>query len=279
VQLIVNADDFGLSSGVNRGVIDCHQAGSVTSTTLMVTMPAVEEAVELAKAHPSLGVGLHFNLTLGDPLSPLNDVPSLVNRQGQFYRRPMAEKRAMVGLFKPAEVAQELLAQFNCFMAFGLTPTHIDSHQHIHVFPIVFDVLAKFCANHDLPLRVPWVARQYRKGLRRHFRAWILARLLKHNKARWSGGVKLNSGFGSVFDLISDPGEIALETYKQILRTNNAGPFELMVHPAYIDKELAGLTRITAYSERERAVLSDRRFAETAAALGWKLVSYRRAFL
>ncbi len=219
MQLIVNADDFGLTSGVNQGIIDCHLAGAVTSTTLMVTMPAAEAAASLAKAHPALGVGLHFNLTLGAPLSSISDVPSLVGRQGQFHRRPVAEKLAMAGRFKPAEIEIELLAQFRRFEAFGLAPTHIDSHQHIHIFPAVFDVVAGLCAERTLPLRMPWVSWQ-QGGARRFFRAWILGRLVKRNVARWSGRVKMNAGFGSVFDRVSLPEQVTLGTYRQILQGN-----------------------------------------------------------
>lgn len=279
MHLIVNADDFGLISGVNRGIIDCHLAGSVTSTTLMVNMPAAEEAAELAKAYPSLGVGLHFNLTQGRPLAPRSDVASLVDRQGQFHRRPMAEKRAVTGCFKAAEVERELVAQFRRFEALGLTPTHIDSHQHIHVFPVVFDIVAGFCAKHGLPLRMHWVARQKGQGLSRCLRAWVLSRIVRRNATRWSGSVRMNAGFCSVFDRVANPEMITLETYRQILQANAASPFELMVHPARVDEQLTSLTRITAYSKRELAVLSDPRFAEMATGLGWKLTNYGAAFL
>lgn len=278
MQLIINADDFGLTSGVNRAIIDCHRAGSVTSATLMTNMPAAEEAAELAKAHPSLGVGLHFNLTLGAPLSSLSEVSSLVDESGRFHCRKHAEKLAMTGRLKPVEIERELLAQFHRFEALGLAPTHLDSHQHIHMFPVVYDIVAGFCAEHGLPLRTTWVASQKGMGLRRRLRAWLLGRLVRRNTLRWSGRIRMNAGFGSVFDRVSSPEEITLETYRQILEVRNAAPFELMVHPACVDAELAGYTRITAYSERELDLLSDPRFAEMVTELGWQMSNYGDVF-
>src|SRR5262245_52162998 len=84
-RLIINADDFGFSASSNRGIIAGHKQGVVTSTTLMVGMPAAAEAASLARQHPKLGVGLHFNLTCGRPCRPAKDIPSLVDANGQFY--------------------------------------------------------------------------------------------------------------------------------------------------------------------------------------------------
>jgi predicted glycoside hydrolase/deacetylase ChbG (UPF0249 family) len=273
MQLIINADDFGLTSGVNRGIIDCHLAGSVTSTTLLVNMPAADEAAQLARLHPALGVGLHFNLTLGAPSAPVDEVRSLVDGQGLFHRRSVAERMAISGRFVPLEVERELLAQFHRFKALGLTPTHIDSHQHIHLFPGLFDVVAGFCAVHDLPLRLTWVGKQ-RGGVRRRLRAWLLGRLVRRNAIKWGGQVRMNAGFGSVFDRVSTPEEINLATYRGILSDNPGSPFELMVHPAVVDAELAGLTRISGFSAREYGVLSDRRFTEMLGDVGCRLITY-----
>jgi predicted glycoside hydrolase/deacetylase ChbG (UPF0249 family) len=88
----------------------------------------------------------------------------------------------------------------------------------------------------------------------------------------------MNAGFGSVFDRLSSPEELTLETYRQILQTNAASPFELMVHPARADAELTGLTRIAGFSEREREMLQDPRFVDLLASLGWQLTNYRDAF-
>ena len=84
-KLIVNADDFGLTNGVNRAIIEGHTRGAITSATLMANMPAFDAAVRLAKDHPSLGVGLHFNITQGRPVADASRVGSLIDDSGEFW--------------------------------------------------------------------------------------------------------------------------------------------------------------------------------------------------
>lgn len=95
-QLIINADDFGLSPGVNQGIVEAYQAGGISNTTLMVNMPGFTDAVRLASLHPEMGVGLHFNLTYGRPVSDVRLVPSLVQRTAAFIQlaRSAAESGA-----------------------------------------------------------------------------------------------------------------------------------------------------------------------------------------
>lgn len=84
-HLIINADDFGLSPGVNQGIAEAYQAGGISSTTVMVNMPGFTDAVRLASLHPGLGVGLHFNLTYGRPVSDPRLIPSLIQADGRFH--------------------------------------------------------------------------------------------------------------------------------------------------------------------------------------------------
>lgn len=146
-RLIVNADDFGLSPGVNRGIIRAHREGIVTSATLMVTMPAWAEAVELARATPTLAVGLHVNLTAGRPLA--GPAPSLTGPDGGF-RRP-AELGASA---ETAEAEREVRAQVERFLATGLPLSHLDSHHHVHQgVPAVGAAVSKVAAELRVPVR------------------------------------------------------------------------------------------------------------------------------
>ena len=127
--LIVNADDFGLSKGQNYGIIEACRRGVVTSTTALINGEAVEHAAQLSRELPELGVGMHFVLTLGLPLSPM---PGLT-REGQLGKWiwEMAEQDAL----PLDEIARELECQFNRFVdVFGREPTHIDSHHHVAEF-------------------------------------------------------------------------------------------------------------------------------------------------
>ena len=150
-RLIVNADDFGLAGSVSTGIIDVYQAGQLSSTTLMVNMPGTEEAVDLAERHPGLGVGLHFNLTEGRPLT---DARSLIDSDGAFLLRGELIRRSIRGRVQPSEIARELTAQLDRFVSLGLTPTHLDSHQHVHMVPTVFRAMAPVLRERVRALRV-----------------------------------------------------------------------------------------------------------------------------
>jgi predicted glycoside hydrolase/deacetylase ChbG (UPF0249 family) len=160
-RLIVNADDFGLCQGANLGILRAHDAGIVTSATLMVTMPGAPEAFELAKSLPTLGVGLHINLTAGRPLR--GDVPSLTGPDGAFLRLPALGERAL-----QADLEQEIGAQVEAFLAAGLTPTHLDSHHHVHLeIPGVGAIVARLGRELGIPVRgmgdVPFTGAFYKR--------------------------------------------------------------------------------------------------------------------
>src|SRR5207244_1596197 len=135
-RLVVNADDFGLSDGVNRAISEAHAAGTVSSASLLVNAPGFADAVRRARAAPALGVGLHFNLTMGAPVSPATAVPSLSDRRtGRFWSLSRLIARALSGRVDGAEVALECAAQIARAKSSGVRLTHLDGHQHTHVLP------------------------------------------------------------------------------------------------------------------------------------------------
>ncbi|WP_312343798.1 chitin disaccharide deacetylase [Leclercia sp.] len=147
--LIVNADDFGLSKGQNYGIVEACRHGVVTSTTAMVNGEAIEHAAALSRDLPDLGVGMHFVLTLGMPLTAM---PGLT-RDGLLGKWiwEMAEQ----GRLPLDEIARELACQFNRFVdLFGREPTHIDSHHHVHMIPAIFPLVAEFARRKGVALRV-----------------------------------------------------------------------------------------------------------------------------
>ncbi|MER1725083.1 chitin disaccharide deacetylase [Enterobacter bugandensis] len=147
--LIVNADDFGLSKGQNYGIIEACRRGVVTSTTALVNGEAVEHAAQLSREVPELGVGMHFVLTLGMPLSPM---PGLT-RDGLLGKWiwALAEQDAL----PLEEIARELDCQYNRFVdLFGKAPTHIDSHHHVHMIPAIFPIVAAFAQRKGVAMRV-----------------------------------------------------------------------------------------------------------------------------
>ncbi len=143
--LIVNADDFGLSKGQNYGIIEACRNGIVTSTTALVNGQAIDHAVQLSRDEPSLAIGMHFVLTMGKPLTAM---PGLT-RDGVLGKWiwQLAEEDAL----PLEEITQELASQYLRFIElFGRKPTHLDSHHHVHMFPQIFPIVAKFVAEEGL---------------------------------------------------------------------------------------------------------------------------------
>jgi predicted glycoside hydrolase/deacetylase ChbG (UPF0249 family) len=131
-RLIINADDFGLTAGVSRGILKAHREGILTSTTFMVNFPWAPEMAPLLAEAPGLGVGLHLNLTTGAPVLPPAQVPSLVGPGGQFQRNLVRMLRRL----RPEEAEREWTAQAERFIKLvGRLPTHLDTHRYLQAYP------------------------------------------------------------------------------------------------------------------------------------------------
>lgn len=203
IQLIVNADDFGYSRAVNHGIIDSHVNGIVNSTTIMMNMPGTEHAIQLSKEHPTFRVGIHLVLTCGKPL--LNNVPSLVNEQGDFKKLAYF---ANDGVNKD-EVYQEWSAQIERALSFGIKPTHFDSHHNVHGINELASVVHKLATTYQLPVR---------------------------NSLQLPEGVQ---AFTDVF-LHDFYGETIVADYFHMLKdkVTDGKSVEVMCHPAYLDNEV-----------------------------------------
>ncbi len=149
IQLIVNADDFGFSSGVNYGIIDSHLNGIVNSATMMMNMEGTEQAIQLVKEHPSLQVGIHLVLTCGKPL--LQDVSSLTNEEGFFHS--LSELHSKKETIRLEEVEREWTAQIEKFLSSGVPLTHMDSHHHVHTIGELLPVVQRLSKKYNLPVR------------------------------------------------------------------------------------------------------------------------------
>jgi hopanoid biosynthesis associated protein HpnK len=141
-RLIVNADDFGRSHSINQAVIRAHREGILTTASLMVNEPGLEEAVALAKQNPKLGVGLHLTLLCGHAALPPEKIPGLVNPSGEFSNNPVsAGFRYFFNRSLREQLRAEIHAQFARFHATGLPLDHVDGHLHLHLHPVVFGIL------------------------------------------------------------------------------------------------------------------------------------------
>src|SRR5262249_20914256 len=146
-RLVVNADDFGLTVGVNDGILDAHEHGILTSASLFANAPATADAIRRARWHPSLGIGVHLALVDGAPVLPPADVPTLVTGDGRFRRswKPFVAA-CLRGRVSLVEVERELTAQIETIVAAGVLPTHLDTHKHVHAYPPIFAVVSRLAA-------------------------------------------------------------------------------------------------------------------------------------
>lgn len=153
-QLIVNADDFGYTPSINTAILEAHQKGIVTSTTVMINMPYAEAGLQQAlEQAPNLSIGLHINLTHGQPVLPAEQIPSLVEADGQFY--PPEKLTEAAAKFDGDDLYQEIAAQIERFISLrGRRPTHLDSHYHIAFsHPLALEATLALADEYQLPMR------------------------------------------------------------------------------------------------------------------------------
>ncbi len=167
--LIVNADDFGLTPGVNRAIIEAFEHGMVTSTSMLAVAPAFHDAVTRWRSGDlgSLGIGVHFALVGEDPpLLSAAEVPTLVDRRGRLSRSwRQFLPRAACGRVDPADLRREFSAQLARIRQAGIEPTHVDTHQHLHLWPLVREAVFDVASSAGIDaVRVPRGAGSGPKG-------------------------------------------------------------------------------------------------------------------
>jgi hopanoid biosynthesis associated protein HpnK len=141
-RLIVNADDFGRSHSINQAVICAQKEGILTSASLMVNEPGFDEAVQLAREHPRLGVGLHLTLLCGHSALARDKIPGLTNERREFPDNPVtAGFRYFTARSLHGQLREEIAAQFQKFRDTGLKLDHVNGHLHFHMHPTVFAIL------------------------------------------------------------------------------------------------------------------------------------------
>ena len=234
-RLIVNADDFGLHTEINKGIIKGYQEGFITSTSLMVSAPAFAEAVALAKANLQLGIGVHITLVGGvKPVLPQEEIKSLLDAEGNFLPDYVAfAKRFYTGGVKRRELEKEVRAQFAKALDSGLEITHFDSHQHTHILPGVGDIILGIAQEYGLKkMRLPREPYGFTGGFtagvgRKIGRAGLTfcANLIKDE-------VKLaKMKFPHCFFGMLAGGNLNPELVGNILRALPDGTSEIMTHP------------------------------------------------
>jgi len=286
-QLIVNADDFGMAPGVNRAILQANRTGIVTSTSLLANASAFDEAVAAARSTPSLAIGVHLNLTEGRPISNPALLGPLLNSSGEFLGSAEALfLRLVTGRVPLDAVEREYHAQIQRVFAAGIRPTHLDGHQHVHMWPPIFSVTARLAAEYGLAgVRS---SRERRAGIHRMWRRNAPVR----GKILLQAGVGLGLAFLAVasraalaaagvatpdyFYGVSSTGYLDRDSLAGVLLDVPEGVSELMCHPGYVDATLEQVsTRLLRQREVELDAVSDPAFRIRAGELGIQLVNYR----
>jgi predicted glycoside hydrolase/deacetylase ChbG (UPF0249 family) len=259
--LIINADDFGQTSGINRAVLELHQAGVLTSATMMANAEATAEAIEIALAMPTLGIGCHIVLTDGTPILRPDQVPSLINgSSGHFIPSlPGFLSHVFTGKLRPAEIEAEVKAQIQHLQSRGVRVVHVDTHKHIHMFPRLLRPIlraARACGIRSIrkPFEPLWSVRATGSV---SFTRMAQVNLLRCLQPTWQA-ILAEEGFATTDGTlgIAATGVLNTANLHSILRQAPAGLWELVTHPGYNDSDLARIpTALRASREIERQAL------------------------
>ncbi|MFA6074552.1 MAG: ChbG/HpnK family deacetylase [Negativicutes bacterium] len=156
-KLVINADDFGIDVTVNEAVESAFRNGVLTSTTIISCGKSYEHAVDVAEQNPGLGVGVHLTFVAEQPVSCCSKIPSLVEVDSRFYENYIDFlKNFVVGKIKLIDIETEARAQIEKVLDSNLTPTHIDSHQHLHIFPKIAGMVNRLAKEYKIDaVRLP----------------------------------------------------------------------------------------------------------------------------
>ena len=260
-RLIINADDFGLTSGVNRAIAELHQAGVLTSATLMARAGATPEAIQIALATASLGVGCHVVLVDGEPVLPPREIPSLVDRQTGCFPPKLTTflGRLFTGRIRATEIEAEAAAQIALLQHAGLRLTHIDTHKHTHMFPPVLQPLLRAARKAGIgavrnPFEPEWAVRATPRASITRTAEVIALRRLGPFFRRMIARENVATTDGTI--AVTGTGTFNVDTARALLSELPEGTWELVTHPGYNDADLEKVrTRLRASRDTERQAL------------------------
>ena len=291
-RLIVNADDFGLTAGVNRGIVEAQERGIVSSATLMANSQAFAEAAGLARSlaanNARFSVGCHVVLLDGEPLLPAERVASLLQPGAQNGSRQFRVKlnNFVIASFRnqlnPIEIEAEASAQFGRLQSAGVRPSHFDTHKHAHMFPAVLRPLLRAARECGVPaVRNPFgrvwplpMGELLRK--RALWRRFAELNVLRNFAAKFRREVQahgLRTTDGSLAVLVT--GFLDLKLFTTIVDSIPEGTWEFVCHPGYNDADLDKVrTRLRESRVQELALLTSPEAKEVLQRKGIELISY-----
>ncbi len=272
--LVVTADDIGLHPGMTRGALAAHDRGLVTAVSVVAGGAGLEPALEQLRDRPALDVGAHLTLVGERPLSPPVSVPTLLGRGGAFlpHVRDFALRYALGGI-AAAEVDSELRRQIERLLAGGLTLVHVNSHQHLHVLPRVFDIVLRLAEEYRIPfVRIPREPAVHRLS-GRALEIAVLNGVGRRARRRLPETVRATDRTVGVMEA----GRLTPGRLDAVLVEVGDGVSELVCHPGLGDRELAAAYPSWGYGwDAETAALCDPRLPDLLRSRGIELTSFSR---
>ncbi len=235
--MIVTGDDFGLSTPVNDAIVKAHEKGILTTTSLMVSAPAAEDAIKRAKSLPDLNVGLHLVLSNGKSTLPASDLPGLAHADGNFDNNMV---RSGLKMFFDAatkkQLENEVRAQFEAFKATGLKLDHVNAHNHMHLHPTVFDLIINIGKDYGVTaIRVPneppleSITKGSKDKILRQLRYLFFKPFVSRMKKQCEAN---NIKFNDTVYGFNDSGHMNIDTLIRIIPHIEDGITEIYMHPA-----------------------------------------------
>jgi predicted glycoside hydrolase/deacetylase ChbG (UPF0249 family) len=251
-QLIITADDFNADAERNRGILEASDKGILTTTSVISNLP-LDSGTVTALKNSFNGIGIHLNITKGAPLS--TNTKTLVDKNGQFFDKQTAWKKALSKLYDHNELLSEFSAQVEMLLDNGIVPDHIDSNNHLHVFPVFADITAQIANKYKIKfIRLPketfyFSDINFSKTFIKKYFVYSLSLIAK------KFFVKAGLGFTDYFNGIAVPSLLSKESMLKFIKHLPPGTTELMCHPGYpsTDNPFSNSDR-----EKELLILTDK---------------------
>lgn len=278
IKVIVNADDFGFCPSVNEGIVLAHREGILTSATLMANAPGFDQAVDLSRENPNLGIGVHLNIVRGRPLSDPARISSAVAPDGRFWGSVYKIiRKHYARSIRLADVETEWRAQIEKALRAGIAVTHLDSEKHMHTFPPYFRIALKLAG--DFNIRAVRFINERCLSLSpaQSVKSFFIAACCRSMRKtiRNHGIMTVDRFYG-----VCHSGRMTAPRIRRILERAGEGCSEIMVHPGRLTEELVSLEKefgsyyINNLREVELEALLDGSLKRVVRERGVRLISY-----
>jgi hopanoid biosynthesis associated protein HpnK len=286
-QLIVNADDFGLTEDVNRAIIVAHRDGILTSTSLLANGSAFQQAVSSSRKLVQLSVGVHLNLSQGNPVSPANRIPTLVNEDGKLHLSPLhLWMRILRRQLSLEDIHTECQAQILKVLEGGIAPIHLDGHLHVHLLPQLSPILIRLarefgirhirCPTEDLAITLPLIWNINGNSLAALKRSAVAYGVSSFGDRLRNYLLAFGITCPDAFFGLAHTGFLDMNALKVLIAKVPNGTSELMCHPGYDSSELKSFGgNLTRERKVELLALTAPEVKDLIGNLGIRLVNFR----